>query len=63
MMLGFLVVDDPIRRREAEALLPGHSLGSVASAVERALHFYVNTGAITVQAEASLRQLVASLRA
>lgn len=63
MMLGFLVVDEPGRRREAEALLPGGSLAPVAAAVERALHFYVNTGSITPQAEASLRQLVAALRA
>lgn len=63
MMLGFLVVDDPGRRREAEALLPGGSLAPVAAAVERALHFYMNTGSITAQAAASLRKLVDALRA
>ena len=63
MMLGFLAVGDAGVRAEAAALLPGCSLAPVASAVERALHFYVNTGSITAQAEGSLRQLVAALRA
>ena len=62
MILGFLVADDPERRREAESMLPGCTLGPVAAAVERALHFYVNTGSITTEAAASLRKLVAALR-
>ena len=63
ILLGFLVEGCPAARREAAALLPGASLAPVVAAVERCLHFYVSTGAITKGNEDSLRGLLASLQA
>ena len=60
-LCGFLVVDDAALRSEAAALLPGQTLEPLVSAIQRMLHFYVNTGTIVQQAEARLRDLVTAL--
>jgi hypothetical protein len=60
-LCGFLVVEDAVLRKEAAALLPGRTLEPLVSAIQRMLHFYVNTGTIVQQAEARLRELVTAL--
>ena len=60
-LCGFLVMEDAALRKEAAALLPGQTLEPLVSAIQRMLHFYVNTGTIVQQAEARLRELVTAL--
>ena len=60
-LCGFLIVDDAGLRIEAAAKLRGCSLEPLVSAIQRMLHFYVNTGTIVQQAEARLRELVDAL--
>jgi len=60
-LCGFLIVDDAALREEAAALLRGRTLEPLVSAIQRMLHFYVNTGSIIQQAEARLRDLVDAL--
>ena len=60
-LCGFLIVDDAALREEAAALLRGRTLEPLVSAIQRMLHFYVNTGSIVQQAEARLRDLVDAL--
>ena len=60
-LCGFLVVEDAALRKEAAVILPGRTLEPLVSAIQRMLHFYVNTGTIVHQAEARLRELVTVL--
>jgi hypothetical protein len=62
ILLGFLVDGDMKAQEEVAQQLPGGTLAPVISAVQRCLHFYVATGALTQSTEASLRALVASLQ-
>ena len=60
-LCGFLIVDEPALREEAAAMLRGRTLEPLVSAIQRMLHFYVNTGSIVQKAEARLRELVDAL--
>ena len=60
-LCGFLIVDDDSLRTEAAAMLQNCTLEPLVSAIQRMLHFYVNTGTIIQQAEARLRELVNAL--
>lgn len=62
ILLGFIIEESQNARNEAASRLPGRDLESVTEAVERALHFYVSTGAITQRSERNLRELVDALR-
>ncbi|KAK9817241.1 hypothetical protein WJX72_011651 [[Myrmecia] bisecta] len=61
VLLGFLLERDLSLRPVAAALMPEGSLDPVISAIHRCLQFYVQTGSITQQTEASLRNLLTTL--
>lgn len=62
MLIGFLVEGDEAAQQHVARLLPGGSMSSVVDMIEKCLHFYIRTGAISEVGKETLVRLLESLK-